>query len=99
MLSCKRDFCAILHRVPDPHLSSRLADLSKWSGEPLRTDSANYPCQYLGMMKRKGSAETARKIPASVKREMQNPRLTESVRNARRYQAALVAEEPPAHSE
>jgi hypothetical protein len=52
-------------------------------------------------MKKKNSKnrlEIARKIISDVNREMQKPRLTESVRNDERYQAALVAKEPSARS-
>jgi hypothetical protein len=44
--------------------------------------------------KRKIPLETARTTLASVKKEMEMPRLTESVRNDRGYQAALTAERP-----
>jgi hypothetical protein len=44
--------------------------------------------------KRKTPIETARTTIASVKKEMQLPRMTESVRNDWRYQAALGAETP-----
>lgn len=42
--------------------------------------------------KRKNSKETASATIASVNREMQKPRLTESGRNGERAQAASVAE-------
>jgi hypothetical protein len=42
------------------------------------------------MMKKKNRIEIAKKIISSVKREMQKPRLTESVRNDGRDQAAAV---------
>jgi hypothetical protein len=44
------------------------------------------------MVKRNKYKQSARATIASVKREMEKPRLTESVRNDRRYQAALLAE-------
>jgi hypothetical protein len=44
------------------------------------------------MKKRKIPLETARTTLASVKKEMEMPRLTESVRNDRGYQAALGGE-------
>jgi hypothetical protein len=49
--------------------------------------------------KRKNAKETARTTIASVNKEMQKPRLTESVRNY--YEKAQVAPvvERPAHSE
>jgi hypothetical protein len=51
------------------------------------------------MMKKKTNRiEIARKIIASVKREMQKPRLTDSVRNGR-DQAGPVVEAHPARSE
>jgi hypothetical protein len=49
--------------------------------------------------KKKNPIETARTTISSIKREMQKPRLTESVRNDGIDQAAPVAEEPPARSE
>ena len=75
--------------------------LSKRNCEPLRTDSARDPCNIFGMMnKKKNRIEIAKKIISSVKKEMQKPRLTESVRNdARDHAAAPVAEKPPARSE
>ena len=53
---------------------------------------ARGPCQYFEMVKRNKYKQSARATIASVKREMEKPRLTESVRNDRRYQAALLAE-------
>jgi hypothetical protein len=50
------------------------------------------------MKKKKNRLEIARKIISDVTREMQKPRLTESVRNDRRYQVALVVKEPSARS-
>jgi hypothetical protein len=52
------------------------------------------------MMKKKNRIETAKKIISSVKREMQQPRLTESVRNDGRDQGApIVVADPRARSE
>jgi hypothetical protein len=50
------------------------------------------PCQYFEMVKRNKYKRSARATIASVKREMEKPRVTESVRNDRRYHAALLAE-------
>jgi hypothetical protein len=50
-------------------------------------------------MKKRSRRELARKIISNVKKEMQKPRLTESVRNDLRGQAARAVEEHPAHSE
>jgi hypothetical protein len=44
--------------------------------------------------KKRNRIEIARKIISSVKREMEKPRLTESVRNGGRDQAAPVVEDP-----
>ena len=65
--------------------------------ELLRTDSAQDLCQYGGMMKKKrnNSRESARTTIASIKIEMQKPRLTESVRNHGRDRVAPAAEQPP----
>jgi hypothetical protein len=49
--------------------------------------------------KRKNPKETTRTTIASVSKEMRKPRLTESVRNDERAQAASVVEERPARSE
>jgi hypothetical protein len=78
---------------------SKLTDLTGFFEtelcEPLRTDSAHDSCQYFRMKKkRKNPIETARTTLSSVKREMQKPRLTESVRNDRRDQAAPVVQIP-----
>jgi hypothetical protein len=45
--------------------------------------------------KRNNPRESASTTIASIKREMQKPRLTESVRNDGRDQVAPVAEQPP----
>jgi hypothetical protein len=50
------------------------------------------------MMKKKSRIEIAREIVSSVKREMDKPRLTESVRNELSAQAAQSAEKPNARS-
>jgi hypothetical protein len=44
------------------------------------------------MKKKRDLIDTTTTTVASVEKEMQMPRLTESVRNDRRYQAALTAE-------
>ena len=49
-------------------------------------------------MKKKNRIEMAREIIASVKREMQRPRLTESVRNGLSGLDAPPVERPAAHS-
>jgi hypothetical protein len=49
--------------------------------------------------KRQNLKDPAMTTIASVKREMQKPRLTESVRNDGKDQAAPVVEEPPIRSE
>jgi hypothetical protein len=51
--------------------------------EPLRTASARHPGHIVVMMKKKQDRiELARKIISNVRREMQRPRLTESVRRS-----------------
>jgi hypothetical protein len=80
-------------------LTPRIARLTgaRRLDEQLRTDSAQDQCQYCGMMKKKNnSRESARTTIASIKREMQKPRLTESVRNDGGDQGVPVAEQPPA---
>jgi hypothetical protein len=70
---------------------------SRGLDEQLRTDSAQDLCQYCGMMKKKNnSRESARTTIASIKREMEKPRLTESVRNHGRDEVEPVAEKPTA---
>jgi hypothetical protein len=66
--------------------------------ELLRTDSENDPCQYWTMQKKTNPAKSARTTLSSVKREMLEPRLTESVREALREEPAPVVEKPSAHS-
>ncbi len=44
-------------------------------------------------MKKRSRLDLARKIISNVKKEMQKPRLTESVRNDLRGQAAPIVEE------
>jgi hypothetical protein len=51
------------------------------------------------MMKKKSRIEIARNIISNVKREMQKPRLTESVRNDLRNHAEPLFEEPSARPE
>jgi hypothetical protein len=54
----------------------------------LRTDFAGVPFHIVEMKKKQDRIELARKIISSVKREMQRPRLTESVRRSEEKQAA-----------
>ena len=49
-------------------------------------------------MKKKSRIEIERKIASRVKREMDQPRLTESVRNGFSVQAALAVEKRAARS-
>ena len=49
-------------------------------------------------MKKKNPIENDRKIVSRVKREMDQPRLTESVRNGFSAQAASTVEKPAARS-
>ena len=49
-------------------------------------------------MRKNGRIEIERKIVARVKREMNKPRLTESVRNGFSAQAAPAVEKPVTHS-
>jgi hypothetical protein len=81
---------------PNPDRSREL--LIKTRCELLRTDSANDPCEHLTMQKRKNPVKSARTTLASVKREMLEPRLTESVREALRHEPAPVVEKPSAGS-
>jgi hypothetical protein len=46
----------------------------------------------VAMMKKKNRIEIAKKIISYVKREMQKPRLTESVRNQRDHAVPVVEE-------
>jgi hypothetical protein len=49
-------------------------------------------------MKKKSRIEIAREIVSCVRREMDKPRLTESVRNGYRALAASNTQKPAAHS-
>ena len=49
-------------------------------------------------MKKKSRIEIAREIISRVKREMDQPRLTESVRNGLRARSALAVEKPAPRS-
>ena len=51
------------------------------------------------MKKKKNRLEIASEIISDVKREMEKPRLTESVRSAERDLVAPIIEKPPAQSE
>jgi hypothetical protein len=64
----------------------------------LRTDSENDPCQDLTMQKKTNPAKSTRTTLSSVKREMLEPRLTESVREALRDAPQPVVEKPSAYS-
>ncbi len=66
----------------DAQIGSPLWTIARRPGELLRTDPANGPCEYLRMKKTKNPAKSARTTLSSVKREMLEPRLTASVRNA-----------------
>jgi hypothetical protein len=68
---------------------------AKGSAELLRTDSAQGQCQYCEMTKKKrdSSREFRRTTIASIKREMQRSRLTESVRNHEKGKVAPVVEQ------
>jgi hypothetical protein len=63
------------------------------------TDSACDPCDYLSMMTKKKLTKTARTTIASIKREMQLPRLTESVRKVLESGNSPVGEDPAGRSE
>jgi hypothetical protein len=64
-------------------------------GELLGTDFAANPCQHFEMNKtEKTSITPARTTVASIKKEMQKPRLTESVRNDGKRLAIPVAKQP-----
>ena len=67
-----------------------LADLIETEREPVRTDFERDSCQHVGMSKKTRTAEAGKKLVASVQKEMQEPRLAESVREA--------GEEPTAHA-
>jgi len=91
-LGLTRVLVTIAHTAGSPEWT-----VTRRPGELLRTDSAQYRCQYGRMKKQKRESKgPARTTIASIKREMQKPRLTESVRNDGRDQVAPVAEQPPA---
>jgi hypothetical protein len=72
---------SILFTIAQLHQDRHLGRLHR-QAELLRTDSANDPCEYLRMQKTNNPAKRARTTLSNVKREMLEPRLTESVRNA-----------------
>jgi hypothetical protein len=84
------------HAAPNPQLFVHL--LQNRDCERLRTDSGQDPCHRFGMKKR-NLIERKRTTIASVTREMQIPRMTESVRNELRDHPEQVVEEPPARPE
>jgi hypothetical protein len=75
-----------------------IVDSIEMRRELFRTDSENDPCQYLAMQKKTKAAKRARTTLSSVKREMLEPRLTESVREALRDEPEPVVEKPSAYS-
>jgi hypothetical protein len=61
------------------------------SYEQSETDPGQVPCQHFKTMKQGDSRRQAgRTMIAAIKKEMDKPRLTESVRNNRRYKTALL---------
>jgi hypothetical protein len=85
-------------RYGEDQIGTEIVDFYQTWCELLRTDSATDPCEHLTMQKGKNPAKSARTTLASVKREMLEPRLTESVREALRDEPALVVEKPSAGS-
>ena len=80
-------FWSILITLPGPDWIG-----ARRPGELLRTDSTKDPWQYGRMKKKKGASKgPARATLAGIKREMQEPRLTKSVRDDPRFQVALAA--------
>jgi hypothetical protein len=77
----------------DDHLVAKLIQINTVIVSYCEQIPAGGPCQYCEMVKRNKYKESAKATIASVKREMEKPRLTESVRNDRSYQAALLAEQ------
>jgi hypothetical protein len=90
---------AHITNVPQ-NLAERCAGNSKshqapTNGELLGTDFAANPCQHFEMKKNgKTSITPARTTVASIKKEMQKPRLTESVRNNGKLLDIPVAKQP-----
>jgi hypothetical protein len=82
----------------DAQMGSPPWTIARRPGELLRTGSENDPSQYLTMQKRKNPAKRARTTLSSVKREMLEPRLTESVRNTMGSEPAPVIDKPFAGS-
>jgi hypothetical protein len=79
-------FCSILITFPGPDWTG-----ARRPGELLRTDSTKGRWQYGRMKKKKRASKgSERAILAGIKREMQEPRLTKSVRDDPRYQAVLA---------
>jgi hypothetical protein len=80
-------FCSILITLSGPDWTGA------WRpGERLRTDSTKGRWQYGRMKKKKRASKgPARATLAGIKREMQEPRLTKSVRDDPKYQVVLAA--------
>jgi hypothetical protein len=81
---------------PALHRNSQIGQ-APTDGELLGTDFAANPCQRCGMKKNgKTPIKRTRTTLASVKKEMQKPRLTESVRNNGKLLDVPVAKQPAA---
>jgi hypothetical protein len=80
-----------------PHIYSDSSSVSKQGYEPFRTDSTHDSCQNIGMKKKdnKIPLKTTKPTVASVAKEMQKPRMTESVRNGLRSRSELLTIERP----
>jgi len=80
------------------HVATKLLQ-EKPNCEPIKTDSARHTGHIVVMIKKKQDRiELAKKIISSVKREMERPRLAESVRKSYEDQIASFVEVPSARS-
>jgi hypothetical protein len=75
-----------------------LPDALRKIGYKLDTQFTAHSSKKGRFMKKKGQTEIERRILSRVKREMNKPRLTESVRNGFSAQAARTAEKPGTRS-
>jgi hypothetical protein len=93
---------AALTRLPDKHvhvLVDPIGGMPRGRSAPISKRQFTVHRSKKGcLMKKKNRIETERKIVSSVKREMNQPRLTESVRNGFSVQAAPAVEKPAARS-
>ena len=91
------DFYAIVNSASERHLGVHLADHNETEREQLRRDSKRDSCQHVVMNKKTRTAEAGKKLVAKVEKEMQEPRLANSIREATESPSPPT-ERPSAHA-